>query len=63
MGKFVFGIGIGLLIAGWWVDWVCNERIGNMQTEKSVCQKNLPRDQECVMVYEFVPVKKESEGE
>lgn len=35
--------------------------IENIEALKSDCEKSLPRDQECVMVYDFVPVKKESE--
>lgn len=37
--------------------------IENIEQLKRDCEKSLPRNQECVMVYEFVPVKKESESE
>lgn len=31
--------------------------IEDMSSLKKECEKSIPRDQECVMVYEFVPLK------
>lgn len=33
--------------------------IENIRALKIDCEKSLPRDQECILIYEFVPVKKE----
>lgn len=33
--------------------------IENIKQMKADCEKQLPRNKECVMVYDFVPVKKE----
>lgn len=33
--------------------------ISNIGALKIDCEKSLPRDQECVMVFDFVPAKKE----
>lgn len=35
--------------------------IENMQNLKLDCEKDLPRTEECVLVYEFIPVKTKGE--
>lgn len=36
---------------------VIGNSIENLEALKNVCEQSMPRDQECVMVYEFVPAK------
>jgi len=37
---------------------IIGNSIENLEALKNVCEQSIPRDQECVMVYEFVPAKK-----
>lgn len=69
----LFGIIVWLLICagvigGWNIgngsaldeaEKAVNNSIENLQRLKQDCEKDLPRDQECTLLYEYVPVNKE----
>lgn len=38
-----------------------NNSIVNMESLKRDCEKDLPRTEECVLVYKFIPVKTKEE--
>lgn len=57
IGVFLLGVYIGAIIIGIIATNVIGGGPGSFAIIKYECQKSIPRDQECVMVYEFVPVK------
>lgn len=59
IGIFLFGVYIGVVLIGIIASNVLGGGLGNFAITKNKCEKSIPRDQECVMVFDFVPVKKE----
>lgn len=41
------------------IDMLINNSLDNLNVLKRECEKDLPRNSECVLVYDYVPVDKE----
>lgn len=54
---FLFGVYIGVIVIGIIAANVIGDGLGSVAIIKRECEQSIPRDQECVMVYEFVPAK------
>lgn len=63
----VWAIVILSFFMGFFVSSIINEedigiltgnKIENIRSLKEDCEKSLPRDQECVLIYEYVPAKR-----
>jgi len=61
MIKFISGVFVGALLVGLLAKSTIGEGIGNVWLVKYDCEKTLPRDKECVMVFDFVPVEADYE--
>lgn len=65
---FFIGIVCGALLRDFAVNYeiekVANNSLENMENLKKACEKEIPRNQECVMLFDFFVVdKQESEDE
>lgn len=56
MGKFLFGIFVGAIVIGICCDLITEYPLGALYIMKNECEKS---GDECVMIWEFVPFKKE----
>ncbi len=57
----LFSIPVQNQIAGNTPENIIGNSLENLKNLKRDCEKDLPRDQECTLLYEFVPTKTKGE--
>ena len=59
ISALLYGVVAGIWICYFAVEYRLNIRISEAKENKKLCEKSINSDQECVMVFELVPAKKE----
>lgn len=55
-------IGLSDMYWKWKIEKVANNSIENMENLKRDCEKSLPRDKECVLVFDYVSAENDYEN-